>query len=93
MSKKLYHKGTASKIVKVEDILAGHNTGPGDAITGYIHPGNTVEVSDECGEMLLRNYPREFLDLSKPIPEHNVPKKQVKVEDKKASGFEAADKK
>ena len=93
MSKKLYHKGTASKIVNPADILAGHNEGPDGKNNGYIHPGNTVEVSDACAAMLLSNYPREFVDLSKPVPEHNVPKKQAKAEEKKASGFEAADKK
>ena len=92
MSKKLYHKGTASKIVKPSDILAGHNEGPDGKNDGYIHSGNTVEVTDACGEMLLKNYPKEFVDLSKPIPEHIIPKKQENAA-KQESGFESADKK
>ena len=93
MSKKLYHKGTASKIVNPADILAGHNEGPDGKPNGYIHPGNTVEVTDACGEMLLSNYRKEFVDLSQPIPEHIVPKKQEKPAAKKSSAFEDSDKK
>ena len=93
MSKKIYHKGTATKIVPVDDILEGHVEDQEHKLSGRIEPGSTVEVTDACGEKLLRMYPKEFVDLSeKPkVKKAADPKKEEKAP--VAGSFAAADQK
>jgi len=93
MSKKLYHKGTSTKIVAPDDVLEGHVMDIENKKSGRIEPGNTVEVTDACGEKLLRLYPKEFVDLSEKPKTKKAPE-AAKTEKAPAAGsFSAADQK
>ena len=93
MSKKLYHKGTSTKIVAPDDILEGHVLDIENKVSGRIVPGSTVEVKDACGEKLLTMYPKEFVDLSEK-PKTKKAAEVAKTEKAPAAGsFAAADQK
>lgn len=63
---KLYNKGGRAIIVRKEDIISGGRQLPDENAKDkiYIDPQATVQIKDEVGEKLCRNYPKDLMNLS-----------------------------
>lgn len=69
----VYNKGKRSFRVNRSDVIdAPPPVNEGMANSAYVHSGITTEVTDECGDKLIRMYPKEIIETISPQEERKL---------------------